>query len=46
MLDMFGILVSTVAIIFIAIRASVFDHTLPWFEGDADRFDADLTDKG
>jgi hypothetical protein len=36
MLDLFGILVSTVAIMFIIVRAAALDRTLPWFETEHD----------
>ena len=46
MLDMFGIVVSTIAIIYVAIRASQLDRTLPWFEEHRDRHNRDLPDEG
>ena len=36
MLDLFGIVVSTAAIIFIIVRAAALDRTLPWFETEHD----------
>jgi len=32
MLDMLGILVSGIALVYICIRAAILDRTIPWFE--------------
>ena len=45
MIDTLGILVSTISVLYVLVRARALDRTLPWFESEPSRPESRAADR-